>query len=67
MLHLAAAQKLLSTSSSLPLQSAQYRWGLFWVGLHRLGMHRQWQRCWPKLEHQLFLSLQQQVKQSFCA
>lgn len=34
MLHLAAAEKLLSTSSSLPLQSAQYRWELFWVGVH---------------------------------
>lgn len=34
MLHLAAAEKLLSTSSSLPLQSAQYRWERFWVGVH---------------------------------
>ena len=28
---LAAAEKLLGTSSSLPLQSAQYRWELFWL------------------------------------
>lgn len=56
--HRKTAQHLLQP----PLQSAQCRWELFWVGVHHLGMHRQWQRCWPKLEHQLFLSLQQQVK-----
>lgn len=68
-INLGAAEKLLGTSSSLTLQSAQYGWEPFWSAARSsiaLGMQTaaeevlaQCMAC-PVLEHQLFLSLQQQ-------